>query len=262
MSFNAIKVNVARQSRIVLTNATLKLEPGKICALLGPNGVGKSTLISVLAGEIDFQGGSVELDGQSIQELTALAQAQSRAVLPQGSSLSFDFDVNEVVAIGGYPFDAVKPSELDAWIEQSMVEADVADLKDRKYPELSGGEQQRVQLARVLTQCRATVAARSSAYLLLDEPLASLDPRHQRHVLMALQRFSRESAVGILIVMHDINLAAQWCDEVALMVDRTVFCQGSPREVLTQENLHHAYGLDMSVIEHPLLADKLLVLAP
>ncbi|TEA78747.1 heme ABC transporter ATP-binding protein [Allopusillimonas ginsengisoli] len=253
-----------RGQRMVLQNTSLVLKPGELLTLLGANGAGKSTLLSVLAGEIRLpqgaEGGQPFLNGKRLQALRAGEQARTRAMLPQRSGLAFDLEVAEVVAMGAYPFPELATIQVDALVEQALARADVAYLANRRYLELSGGEQQRVHFARVMLQ---VLAGRSEdphgRYLLLDEPTASLDPLHQQGLLKAVSELARLERIGVLLILHDINLAALWSDRIALLADGTIFACDAPDKALTPANLRQVYGMDVHVMPHPYHAGKPLV---
>ncbi|KAF7599020.1 MAG: heme ABC transporter ATP-binding protein [Candidatus Dactylopiibacterium carminicum] len=250
----------ARGERVVLRDISLTLTPGKLLGVLGANGAGKTSLLATLAGEIPAHGGSLQLDGRALHAYSTAELARRRAVLPQSPSLSFDLGVREVVAMGAYPFGNLPASRLETLIARVLALADATVLSTRRYLALSGGEQQRVQFARVLLQTLAARAEDEYRVLMLDEPTASLDPRHQVQLLQGVARIAREEGVASLLVLHDVNLAAQWCDRLMLLTRGACVAQGTPREVLTPENLETVYGLPAQVIPHPAQADTPLVL--
>jgi len=259
MTILADRLNTSYGSRKVLVDATLDIGTDEVVAVLGANGAGKSTLLRALAGEVQLDEGVIYFDGNPLSQSSTSQQAQMRAVLPQQPGLTFAFTVAEVVAMGAYPFEQASPAEVQAWLVDALTCADALDLKARSYTELSGGEQQRVQFARVLVQCLAIRATKGHAYLLLDEPLASLDPRHQLRLLETLLRLAHTKQVGVLLVLHDVNLAAR-CDRIALMANLTVIAQGTPDQVLTSSNLQRVFDVEMAVLPHPLVPERLLVL--
>ncbi|UYO92740.1 heme ABC transporter ATP-binding protein [Pollutimonas sp. M17] len=255
--FGAVDVKVARRHRMVLDGASLRFQPGEVVSLLGANGAGKSTFLSVLAGELKPEDGlhpegAASLNGISLSDMSLARQALSRAVLPQKPGLSFDLDVSEVVAMGAYPFKGLSAHDLRALSRAALERADTAHLAGRRYLELSGGEQQRVQFARVLVQVLAERRADPQGrYMLLDEPTASLDPLHQQALLKTLNELAQTERIGIMLVLHDVNLAALWSDRIALLSQGRVFACGKPMEVLTRENLRKVYGVEVHVMEHP-----------
>jgi iron complex transport system ATP-binding protein len=264
-TLNASGVHVARHGLAVLKGASIELMPGEVISLLGANGAGKSTLLSVLAGELKWVGAAhtgagVILNGVPISRMSLARQARSRAVLPQSPGLGFDLDVAEVVAMGAYPFRHLSTQDVQGLSRQALEKADAMHLAPRRYLELSGGEQQRVQFARVLVQI---LSARhddpQGRYMLLDEPTASLDPLHQQTLLQTVRELARAERIGILLVLHDVNLASLWSDRIALLSDGTIFVCDEPAKALTPDNLRKVYGVHVHVMEHPRVSGKPLV---
>ncbi|MFC4273908.1 heme ABC transporter ATP-binding protein [Achromobacter aloeverae] len=260
MTLDADNIDVARGQARVLHRVSLSIRPGSVVGLLGANGAGKSTLLAALAGELRPDAGRILLDGEDARGVPARRQARRRAVLPQKPSLTFDLGVRDVVSMGAYPFPELSADTVDALIDGALDQAGVAHLADRRYPELSGGEQQRVQFARVLTQCRAAARDGAPPYLLLDEPISSLDPKHQIELLRTTWTLAHQDGLGVLVIVHDINLAACWCDRLVLLADGAVAAEGVPSTVLTPALLRAVYDLDADVLPHPRQAGKLLVL--
>jgi len=256
----AENLTLARNGTRILDQVSLSVRPGEVVGLLGSNGAGKSTLLGALSAELAADGGSLTLDGRSLATMPPREQARKRAVLPQKPGLTFDLGVREVVAMGAYPFPELSPAEVDTLAQQALDWADARHLDGRRYPELSGGEQQRVQFARVLVQCGAGRAAGEARYLLLDEPTASLDPRHQADLMRRAAQLAHEGNTGVLVILHDMNLAARWCDRLLLLSGGRAVALGTPAQVLTPANLYLAYGIEAQVIAHPLQAERLLVL--
>jgi len=260
MSLRTIDLSLSRNGARILSGVSLAVEPGHVLGLLGANGAGKSTLLAALAGELPADGGAIELDGATLARLPLRHQARQRAVLPQKPSLSFDLGVHEVVAMGAYPFPELDPVEVDELARAALDLAGVPGLAPRRYPELSGGEQQRVQFARVLVQCQARRVPGAPRYLLLDEPISSLDPKHQTELLRTTATLAREQQLGVLVILHDVNLAARWCDRLVMLGGGTVVANGAPDAVLTPDNLRAVYEIEADVLPHPTLPGRLLVL--
>jgi len=253
----AERLTLTRGGRQVLTEVSLKVSPGRLVGLLGANGAGKSTLLAALAGELKVQAGAVHCNGEALPGLSPTAQARRRAVFPQQPGLSFDLGVDDVVAMGAYPFPELSPAQVRRASEAALALAGVAQLAGRRYLALSGGEQQRVQFARVLLQCRAAPGPR---YLLLDEPTASLDPRHQLDLLAVARDLAHAGDTGVLVILHDLNLAARWCDELVLLAEGRVAAAGAPAAVLTAAHLRTAYGVQAEILPHPHAPERPLVL--
>jgi iron complex transport system ATP-binding protein len=238
-------VTLPRGGRAVLDGVTLALRPGELVALCGPNGAGKSSLFALLAGELRPTTGTVTLDGRPLAALPAAALAAERAALEQAPSLSAPFSVAELVALG---LSAVPQAALDeaALCARAMRAVGIAALADRPADRLSGGERARAHLARVLAQVWAGRAAGMGRFLLLDEPTASLDIAHQLAV-MEIARGEAAAGAGILVVLHDLNLAAAFADRVVLMHRGRIAAQGAPTAVLEASRLSAIYATPLAV---------------
>lgn len=255
----AERLACARGRRTVLAGVDLALQPGEVLGVLGANGAGKTSLLATLAGELPAAAGRLLLDGQPLGGHATVALARRRAVLSQSAALAFDLEVNAVVEMGAYPFPEVSPPALRELVSRALALADATALRARRYGALSGGEQQRVQLARVLVQLLAARAPGEYRALMLDEPTASLDPLHQALVLKAVHDLAHDEQVAALVVLHDVNLAALWCDRLLLLAEGRTVALGSPAEVLTPGTLMAVYGMGAQLMPHPMHADKLLV---
>lgn len=234
-------VRAELDGRVVLDGVDLEVRDGEVLAIVGPNGAGKSTLLSVLGGERRQAAGAVEVDGRPIGSFGALELARARAVLTQDNAVSFPFLVSEVVAMGRAPWARTPHSRDDVTIvAQSLAAADVAHLASRRMTALSGGEKARVAFARVFAQRTRTV--------LLDEPTASLDLRHEEEVMRLARAIAGEGrAVGV--VLHDLALAAAYADRMVLVAHGRLVAVGTPAQVLTEELVAAAYGLPVRVVE-------------
>ncbi|WP_174552908.1 heme ABC transporter ATP-binding protein [Nocardia amamiensis] len=251
VTVRAAGVSVDRQVRRVLDGIDFEAVAGQVVALVGPNGAGKSTLLAALAGELTLAEGIVELDGQPLTHWSTLDMARRRAVLPQTHTVGFPFTAREVVAMGRAPWVRTERRELDdEQIAAAMAATDVEHLAARSFPTLSGGERARVALARVLAQDTAT--------LLLDEPTAALDLGHQEAVLrLATDRAAAGAAV--VVVLHDLGIAAAYADRVAVLDSGRIAADGPPREVLTTELLTRVYQHPVEVLDHPVTGAQLVL---
>nr|WP_236218555.1 heme ABC transporter ATP-binding protein [Pseudomonas rhodesiae] len=239
-------VQVRRDSKIVLADITLDLLPGEVLGVLGPNGAGKSTLLSTLSGELREDQGNVWLDQQALSAWSGAQRAQRLAVLPQTSTLDFAFRVEEVVGMGRLPHQTGKTRD-EQIIAAALQAADVGHLSGRNYLALSGGERQRVHLARVLAQLWPGEAGQT---LLLDEPTSMLDPLHQHTILQAIRAFADRGA-AVLVILHDLNLAARYCDRMLLLEQGRPYGLGTPTLVLQPEIVKAVFGLEVLVQPHP-----------
>ena len=225
---------------------TFQAAPGELLGIVGPNSAGKSTLLRLLSKVVAPQRGRILIQGREISALPRMALAQRVAVVPQEFHVAFPFRVAEVVLMGRYPHagGGAWESDRDRAIAQAALEATgMADLASRRMDELSGGERQLVSIARALAQ-EATI-------LLLDEPTAHLDLRHQGIVLEILLRHHREGQGTTILVSHDLNLAAEHCDRLLLLARGRVRALGRPEEVITEAHLEPAYGCPVTVERHP-----------
>jgi iron complex transport system ATP-binding protein len=227
------------RQRPIVKKASISVNPGEILAVLGPNGAGKSTLFKILAGEISCTRGQVDYNGQNLRALKTQQLASVRAVMPQHSTVSFPFTAREVVELG-LPKDSKKNSEKN--IREVMELTKVVHLENRLYQQLSGGEKQRVQLARVLIQIWEKKPF--PRYLLLDEPTSSLDISQQHIVLDILKKLKSQN-IGVLIVLHDLNLAAHYADRIAIVKDGLIAGVGKVEEVYSESLLSE-------VFDHPI----------
>ncbi|WP_174185412.1 heme ABC transporter ATP-binding protein [Nocardia barduliensis] len=239
------------QTRRVLDGVDFEAVAGQVVALVGPNGAGKSTLLAALAGELALSAGAVELDGRPLSHWTTLDMARRRAVLPQTHTVGFPFTAREVVAMGRAPWVRTERRELDEkQIAAAMAATDVEHLAARSFPTLSGGERARVALARVLAQDTAT--------LLLDEPTAALDLGHQEAVLR-LAAARADDGAAVVVVLHDLGIAAAYADRVAVLDSGRLAADGPPREVLTTELLTRVYQHPVEVLDHPVTGAQLVL---
>lgn len=241
-------IRVRRGGRVLLTLDRVALRPGEVLGILGPNGAGKSTLLRVLAGELRPDAGQVFCDGRPLGAWPARLLATRRAVLPQSSRLSLPLRAEEVVALGRIPHGGGETAEDRAAIARAMQDADAEGFRGRWLDTLSGGEQQRVHLARVFAQLEGTPPARTA--LLLDEPTAALD-WPQQHALLATVRARARLGASVAVVLHDIAHALRYCDDVLLLSAGRRVAEGPPELALTEATIAEAYGAPVRRIAAP-----------
>jgi iron complex transport system ATP-binding protein len=235
------QVGLVRQQQQILADVELVFAAGTVTALVGPNGAGKSTLLGVACGDLQADTGEVLLAGRPLLEMRAGALARQRAVMPQEHAVRFAFSVEEVVAMGRLahpPLPAADARHVDAALDAAELQA----LRQREVQQLSGGESARTTFARVLAQ--------DTPLLFLDEPTAALDLRHQERTLRSVRSLA-DAGACVIVVLHDLNLAAGYADRIVLMEHGRVASDGTPREVLTEDTLRRVYQQDVLVLQHP-----------
>ncbi|RPH61219.1 MAG: heme ABC transporter ATP-binding protein [Chloroflexi bacterium] len=240
--------------RRALNNVSLNVQKGELMALLGPNGSGKSTLIRALSGVQRATSGSLSLFGHPLNGLTPTERARLMAVVPQALTMPPAFTVWETVLLGRTPYlnflGQISARDEDI-ARRALEKADALHLADRLVGELSGGEQQRVLLARALAQ--------ATPVLLLDEPTTHLDLQHQLCLLELVRHLAHDENLTVLVALHDLNLAARYADRVALIVRGELKATGTPKQVLSPELISQVYQVPVQVIPHPFLDTPLIL---
>lgn len=236
-------ITVERSGRKLLDDVSVAIVPERVIAIVGPNGAGKSTLIKVLAGEIVPTQGDVLLDGRNLRAFRAGELAARRAIVPQSTVLSFPFSVIEVVKLGAsVPRFDQNPEHSARIAEDALADVGLTEFRDRLYAQLSGGERQRVHVARALCQLNSGIRRHSqTAVLLLDEPTSSLDLSHQSLVL-GEARAQADEGRAVAVVLHDLNLAAAWADEIVLLTSGRIAARGQPSEIFRDDLLSAVFG--------------------
>jgi iron complex transport system ATP-binding protein len=239
-------VSVSIGNKAIVSRTSLAAAPGEVTAIVGPNGSGKTTLLKALSGDLPYEG-RVTINGHDIATTPLWKLAQMRAVLPQAATLSFPFTVREIVRLGilGGRSGALA-GEDERLPERALAAVDLDGFAGRFYQELSGGEQQRVQLARVLCQVWAPVLEGVPRYLLLDEPVSSLDIKHQLIIMKIARDFAARGG-GVVAILHDLNLTAMFADTVLVMHKGRGAVAGPPQDVLTDETLERVFDCSLKV---------------
>jgi iron complex transport system ATP-binding protein len=246
--------------RQLISDVSVSFAPGKFHLVIGPNGAGKSTLIKVLARLLRPHSGKVAYEGVDIQQASESDLAKRRAVLSQAIEVAFPLTVREIVMMGRYPHFGTRPGSIDEKITDELMEFfDVLEFSDRNYQTLSGGERQRVNFARVLAQLwraasRSLPIPESPAthtpcrYLFLDEPLTFLDIRHQIAFMKKVRAFADAPDVVTVGVVHDLNLAARFADQIVLLNHGHVVATGTAADVLTTDRIRDVFGVEPTFI--------------
>ncbi|MHA7963156.1 ABC transporter ATP-binding protein [Paenibacillus sp. CAU 1782] len=257
MSIELVNVSQQVQGNEVLNDINLSFRPGGFYGIIGPNGVGKSTLLQLLAGTAQPVGGSVMLNGGEMSEIPRKHLARTLAVLQQGGLPPAGFTVREVVGMGRFPYQSWLGGEEDdpaPIIDEALQAMGLMDLQQRRLIELSGGERQRVALAKLMVQ--------QPTILLLDEPTTYLDIGYQIALLDIVKGWQRQKQLLVIAVLHDLNLAALYCDELIALHNGKVASKGQPVEVLTGQLIRELYGTGATIINHPLTGAPQIMLQP
>lgn len=235
----------------IVEDASISLMPGRLTIVIGPNGAGKSTLLKLLSGELLPTSGDIVCANEPLRDTPAWRLARRRAVMAQATQLAFPFTVNEVVRLGLDTLGVnARRKETNAIIDQALRRADILHLAHREYDTLSGGERQRTHFARVLCQLAAGRRSEARQVLFLDEPVASLDLKHQL-MLMDIAREIADSGVAVMAILHDLNLAAAYADELVVMQTGKIVASGDPTHVLAGGLVADIFGVDLRLCAAP-----------
>lgn len=239
-------VKVSLGGRPILHGIDFTANVGEVTAIVGPNGSGKSTFLKALSGDLDSTG-EIRIDGRDLRSLKPWQAAGLRAVLPQATSLSFPFTVREIVRLGLMGGrSGVAGRDLDALPDRALSAVDLHGFAGRHYQELSGGEQQRVQLARVLCQVWEPVLDGQPRFLFLDEPVSSLDIKHQLVIMDVARDYARRGG-GVIAVLHDLNLTAMYADRMMMLNEGRVAAIGAPADLLTDDLIEDVFDCRLRV---------------
>ncbi|MGH1486526.1 MAG: heme ABC transporter ATP-binding protein [Cellvibrionaceae bacterium] len=236
-------VSLTINNKPLLNNINCNISPGELTVLIGPNGAGKSTLLKVCAGDLRPVSGSIKLNQRDIHDYSAKTLSSLRAVMTQEYRMSFSFTVREIVNMGCFVYeDVLYQQKQQAIIHEVMQFMNIEALANRHFSTLSGGEQQRTQLARVLAQLWEPYSHNEARYLFLDEPTSSLDIFHQYNVLSLAKQLTKRN-IGVLAVVHDLSLAASFANQLILLSGGEIITHGPANEVLQREHLLSVYGI-------------------
>lgn len=245
MTYQLDHLTVSRHGKVVLDGLCLTLPRDRLIGVIGPNGAGKSTLLATLAGDLQVDQGRVLMDGNPVGATSINVMAQRRAMMAQQTAAVFNLTVSQVLELGLHAFAHWNARKRAALMNDVAQLTQMTPWLDQFITALSIGQQQRVHFARALLQAKAAFNEHGSAWLLLDEPTANQDPSQQQMMLSACHQFATQGAVGVLLVMHDLSLAAQWCNDIIVLKDRSILAHGPKSEVLTPDVLKRTYGTEL-----------------
>ena len=252
MSLSLKSVSLKLNNRQILKDVSLEINEGEIVSVIGPNGAGKSTLLNVLTGDISPDSGNTIYDNKQLNKISIQERAFTRSVMSQMQTLVFNFNVKDVIEMGWLQRgNSDFSSNFSMAFEAVTTECNVHNLVHRKFNSLSGGEQRRVHFARTLLQLWRPSQSNDPRYLLLDEPTANLDLSSEM-LLMNILKARASSNVGILVILHDLNLASHFADKIAIMKDGEIKAFGKPEEIMTDDFLTSIYEVPIKVKYDPL----------
>ncbi|OYQ34437.1 heme ABC transporter ATP-binding protein [Flavobacterium cyanobacteriorum] len=252
----AYKISYAHRKSLILQNIDVSVNYGELLVIVGPNGAGKSTLLSMLANEMGKNEEPIFFKKKTFEEWDEKELAHSKAKFSQNNNHDIPLSVKDVVLMGRYPYFNARPhkNDLEA-VVKAMEETDVATLKDRDYTTLSGGEKQRVHLARVLAQLDNDIAHK---LVFLDEPLNNLDVLHQHRILHTVKNFTEKGNTAVM-VLHDLNLAAQFADRIMLLKKGKIVAHDVPDKVFTKEIISKVYNFPCTICPNPVNKNPLII---
>lgn len=245
-------ITVRKGRKDIVKDASFQISPGKITVVVGKNGAGKSTLLEALTQGNFIPNGEIIWDGKNITTINTRTISQRRAVLSQKVKLSFSMTVKELVEMGTYVADEPLPIvKIDTLIQSSLQEVEMLDFIKRDFHTLSGGEQKRILLAKCIVQLNCCHWADVNKYLFLDEPTASLDIEQQFNFIAMVKRLVKRRKIGVFAVLHDLNLAAQFADEILMLRNGEIIHKGNPKTVLTPDKLRQTFDIQAVINQHP-----------
>jgi iron complex transport system ATP-binding protein len=246
-------ITIQKSKKTIVQNASFQIQKGQITVAIGRNGAGKSTLLEALTGRNLIQSGAILWDNKQLQTLDLKQLATRRAVLSQKVEITFSIRVSELVEMGCYACKTpLLQQKINTLVQHALKEVDMLKFQNRDFRTLSGGEQKRVLLAKAIVQLNCSNWANVNKYLFLDEPTASLDVEQQFKLLERVKKIVRRRDIGVFAVLHDINLAAQFADQILLMKNGEIIYKGSPKTILTTENLQETLGIQAIIQKHPI----------
>tara|TARA_B100001113_G_scaffold132848_1_gene108835 strand:- start:1265 stop:2038 length:774 start_codon:yes stop_codon:yes gene_type:complete len=252
MSIQASSISWEIDGKKIINNVSLEINHGEVVSIIGPNGAGKSSFLNVLSGDIKPTAGDITFDNVDLKEITIQERSFMRSVMSQSQQIVYDFSVKEIIEMGWLDRGIASYSEDFKYaVMNAAEECSILDILDQKFNTLSGGEQRRVHFARTLIQLWRPSDSKDPRYMFLDEPTANLDIKHEQN-LMKLVKEKANEGIGVLLILHDLNLAARYSDKLFIFKEGNLIKSGPPEEVLDKDMLTDVYGLEMNVEKDPL----------
>ncbi len=252
MTIAAESISLELGGKKILNNISMEVQPGEILSIIGPNGAGKTSLLNVLSGNIRPHDGNVSYNSISLKDISIQERAYVRSVMSQFQSIAFDYSVIDILKMGwlDHGYNDIK-EDLSSFQNQIIEECDLKGLINQKFNTLSGGEQRRVHFARTLLQLWQPAYTKEQNYLLLDEPFSNLDLVHKVKMMDSIKA-KASSGTGILMILHDLNLAYSFSDKILLLKNGRVMEQGETKKMLSAKLLARAYETFISIDENPI----------
>ena len=253
MTINISSVNLNYGEVQILKNIDFRIEPGKVVSIVGPNGAGKSSLLDVISGNVEPSSGEIFYNNVPLKDITIMERAAIRSVMGQHNHVVYDFTVQDILEMGWISQNLSSPNnkKFESNLKSISEECYLTNLLDRKLNKLSGGEQRRVHFARGLMQLNNSINLNHPKYFLLDEPISSMDIYFELQVMEIIRKIAN-TGIGVLIIIHDLNLASKFSDEIILMAKSKVVKTGTPSKVFEEKTLSDVYGLEMKITNKPL----------
>tara|TARA_B100001057_G_scaffold411320_1_gene426902 strand:+ start:4705 stop:5505 length:801 start_codon:yes stop_codon:yes gene_type:complete len=252
MSISSSSLDIELNNKKILNDISIEINEGEVLTVIGPNGAGKSTLLKALAGDVKPKNGNILYDEKNILEISIQERAFTRSVMSQLQPVAFDFSVKEIIEMGWINRgESSYADEFQDAVMQVVKNCRVEELLERNFNTLSGGEQRRIHFARTLLQLWRPSNSHDPKYLMLDEPTANLDLSYEIKLLSIVRNAARENT-GVMLVLHDLNLAAKFSDKIAVLKNGKLLDIGKPESVLNSKFLSDVYDIEVNVQENPL----------
>ena len=238
-------------NKSIIENISLTINRGEIITILGPNGAGKSSFLKLISGDLKGSKGEIFFDESNLDEISIQDRSFMRSVMSQSQEIVYDFSVKEIIEMGWIERGiSTYSGDFEEAVNRISLDCSVNDLLEQSFNTLSGGEKRRVHFARTLVQLWRPSGSDDPRYMFLDEPTANLDILHEQKMMKLIQK-KRDEGIGILLILHDLNLAAKYSDKIAIFKNGHLISIGTPQEVLTEETLTDVYDVSMKIDENP-----------